>query len=462
MEKSPATAHRPTRRGSTAGSYAPQYVALPPGRRAPPPRLAAPPRAVRLAAPCRRPHRPEELTEPRDHPPRPAARFPPRTRRAPPARPRAPAPLRSAPATDTAKERNHKAARDPSGSGDQADGGPSAIRKTRRRLSVVSDNELVDGVESVQLEDGALLSADDAERLEQRQEEAAAFVISQYAGMSKKGYAPYNPRKKNQDALVMAEDPQTQSLLLIVMDGHGEHGDTVSRYLKNRVPEQLFAHPLFGSDIEAAVAEVVSTCERRMLADAHIDCEFSGTTFVLGVIRGDKLTVANIGDSRIIVGTRRGDAIAAESVTFDHKPDLPLEKKRIEDAGGRVFAVKYDDGIDGPARVWLGNMDVPGLAMSRSLGDTIAHSAGVTSTPEFFTRTVDPSEDCMLIIASDGLWEFMDNQEVIDVAVACEEPRIAVDTLIQMSTERWMREEQVVDDTTVAVAWIGAFEGGGK
>lgn len=42
-----------------------------------------------------------------------------------------------------------------------------------------------------------------------------------------------------------------------------------------------------------------------------------------------------------------------------------------------MFAVRYDDGIDGPPRVWLGHMDVPGLAMSRSLGDMVAHDAGV-------------------------------------------------------------------------------------
>jgi hypothetical protein len=52
-------------------------------------------------------------------------------------------------------------------------------------------------------------------------------------------------------------------------------------------------------------------------------------------------------------------------VSNDHKPDLVEEKARILAAGGRVFAVEYDDGISGPQRVWLGHMDIPGLAMSR-------------------------------------------------------------------------------------------------
>ena len=41
-----------------------------------------------------------------------------------------------------------------------------------------------------------------------------------------------------------------------------------------------------------------------------------------------------------------------------------------------MFALSYDDGDTGPERVWLKDQDIPGLAMSRSLGDTVAHSVG--------------------------------------------------------------------------------------
>lgn len=136
-----------------------------------------------------------------------------------------------------------------------------------------------------------------------------------------------------------------------------------------------------------------------------------------------------------------------------------LSQARIEAKGGRVFAVEYDDGVDGPCRVWLGHMDVPGLAMSRSLGDVVAHTAGVSSEPQFFEYEFSRGrEDLMLVVASDGLWEFMTDQEVIDIAGATTEPRFAVDRLISESNERWMREEQVIDDTTVCVAFLGSFQ----
>ena len=84
--------------------------------------------------------------------------------------------------------------------------------------------------------------------------------------------------------------------------------------------------------------------------------------------------------------------------------------------------------MDGPPRVWLGHMDVPGLAMSRSLCDGVAHTAGVSSEPEFNDYEFNLGrEDIILVMASDGLWEFMSNQEVMDIALHTTEPRFAVD-----------------------------------
>jgi serine/threonine protein phosphatase PrpC len=68
--------------------------------------------------------------------------------------------------------------------------------------------------------------------------------------------------------------------------------------------------------------------------------EFSGTTFVATVVRGDMLWCANCGDSRLIVAVQEGGCLVAKDVSEDHKPDAPAEKARIVAAGGRVFAVR--------------------------------------------------------------------------------------------------------------------------
>lgn len=373
------------------------------------------------------------------------------------------------------------------------DGG---LKQTRRRLSVVSDNKLVEGLSGLATDDDSGVDSDSL----------VCKAITNWAGVSKKGYAPYNPRKKNQDILIMEQDANSKSILLCVFDGHGEAGDGVSQFFKAQLPPTLFAHPEWTSPssgdqkegMKAALRESISFLEKNLLRDSSIDTEFSGTTAVINMIRViDNETwviCGNIGDSRITrgfvpdansayapsddrcadsqAGVTDGKWLTGQSVahdqtktanntktmraleiSFDHKPESPEEKARIVQRGGRVFAVEYDDGIDGPFRVWLGHMDVPGLAMSRSLGDTVAHSAGVISDPEF-TEWALTDRDKVLVCASDGLWEFMSDQEVIDMCDQDNDCRRIVDLLIMEANARWMKEEQVIDDTTVIVARI--------
>ena len=59
-----------------------------------------------------------------------------------------------------------------------------------------------------------------------------------------------------------------------------------------------------------------------------------------------------------------------------------------------------------------------------------------------------------LIMASDGLWEFISNQEALDMIKGITDPKKAVDILVTEAGERWMKEEQVIDDTTVIVAFM--------
>lgn len=334
----------------------------------------------------------------------------------------------------------------------------------------MSDNKLIEGVENITLEGteeptATATTSTTSTASKGSDSGGGGFIVNSYGGFSKKGYAPYNPKKKNQDALVMAEDAKTRSLLLSVLDGHGEDGDKVSQNIKAKFANYLFKHPDFAGNfdgVKKALCDVIGRMETEILRDAAIETDFSGTTFTAVLIRGNSCLCCNIGDSRSTIGFRApdGNTIVAKNLTIDHKPDLPVEKARIEAKGGRVFAVEYDDGVDGPPRVWLGHMDVPGLAMSRSVGDSVAHSAGVSSEPEFFEYEFNKGhEDLIMIIASDGLWEFMSDQEVMDIAHATAEPRFAVDRLISEANERWMREEQVIDDTTVCVAFLGQFKG---
>jgi serine/threonine protein phosphatase PrpC len=59
-------------------------------------------------------------------------------------------------------------------------------------------------------------------------------------------------------------------------------------------------------------------------------------------------------------------------------------------------------------RVWLKNEDTPGLAMSRSFGDSMACRVGVNAVPEVKMFELQ-QDDKIIVLASDGVWEFLEN-----------------------------------------------------
>ncbi|KAH9255564.1 hypothetical protein BASA81_006394 [Batrachochytrium salamandrivorans] len=278
-----------------------------------------------------------------------------------------------------------------------------------------------------------------------------------FSGISVKGHAPTNPDKPNQDAMVLHQLPNGE-LVLGVFDGHGTEGHDVSKYFKQRLPKLLATT---GGEVdESSLVAALARTERELIENCRVDTTLSGSTGVVVLVKGNELTVANIGDSRAVLAMVESNKLVARDLTCDHKPDSPEEEKRILEVGGRVFAIKFDDGIDGPARVWLSYADYPGLAMSRSLCDTIAKEAGVISRPDVFHETVAKPSHRALIIASDGLWEFMSSQEVVDIVQKYNhehdspDPEGAVQELVRESNKRWRMNEPVVDDTTIIVAFF--------
>jgi serine/threonine protein phosphatase PrpC len=93
----------------------------------------------------------------------------------------------------------------------------------------------------------------------------------------------------------------------------------------------------------------------------------------------------------------------------------------------------------------------------RSLGDHVAHTAGVISTPEFTERELDPASDKCVVLATDGLWEFVNNQETIDMVHKSNGVHGSVDVLVKEARDRWVAEEQVIDDTTVITASLFGY-----
>jgi serine/threonine protein phosphatase PrpC len=347
---------------------------------------------------------------------------------------------------------------------------------------------------------------------DQREEDGQVGVISVlFAGKTRKGNTPSNPRKPNQDAFFMKHDPNTSSLVIACFDGHGKYGHEVSRFCKQYMERNLCLHPAFSYDVRHAVIETTASLENDMLAAPHIDTIFSGTTMILLIIRGTMLYVANVGDSRVVLGNSvancKGGKEAKKSPTSnfsestnspdyttksdsspftvadvlslskDHKPDTPAERRRIEEAGGRVKMVHQT------ARVYLATDDIPGLAMSRSLGDFVAHRVGVSSVPEFFEYDLSEVSSgtrsgglgglgglsgsggsgsgrqagretvrSVLLIGTDGVYDMISNDAAVGMAFAhWGDPAGATDAIVSYTGKQWANRWGLADDTTLCV-----------
>ena len=274
--------------------------------------------------------------------------------------------------------------------------------------------------------------------------------------------------KVNQDSyLVLQNEYNLKDFnIFCVMDGHGVNGHLVSRFTtkyftsffkknkkmnsSNSSEDQIF-YRLKKNDYEV-LKRVFRHAERDLEQNGEVDANFSGTTCVMVFQVGERIICANVGDSRAIMV--KGDK--AIPLSFDQKPDDPEESKRIKENGGEISQYEEDGEKSGPFRVWQKGEAYPGIAMSRSIGDFIASKLGVIPEPKFIEEKID-KDTKFIIVASDGIWEFLDNDTVKKITMPYYEkndPNGACKELIKRATEFWNQEDIVVDDITCIVVFF--------
>ncbi|KAF8669284.1 hypothetical protein HU200_051618 [Digitaria exilis] len=268
----------------------------------------------------------------------------------------------------------------------------------------------------------------------------------------------------NQDAMLVWDGfgGDEDMVLCGVFDGHGPHGHLVARRVRDALPLRLMSAvraSKAGLDMPAAAwrkvfARAYKTMDKDLRSHATLDCFCSGSTAVTVLKLGSDLYMANIGDSRAVLGSRDGAAggMVAVQLTVDLKPDVPSEAERIKKCRGRVFALQDEPEVP---RVWLPFDDAPGLAMARAFGDFCLKDYGVISVPEFFHWSLT-DKDQFVILASDGVWDVLSNQEAVDIVSSSPSRSKAAKSLVEAATREWKTKYPTskIDDCAVVCLYL--------
>ena len=290
--------------------------------------------------------------------------------------------------------------------------------------------------------------------------------IYKIESLSQVGYSGPGILKYNQDNFFVYKNLNDENNVLFigVCDGHGLVGHDVSKYLINNLPknlnQELKKTNKYIADrktLYSTMKKVFISTNKDLCKNPNIDTQFSGSTCVTIILTKNKIISGNAGDSRAVMGRYINGEWTSIDLSHDQKPNNPGEKERILAHGGRIEAYKDENGGDfGPPRVWLKYEDVPGLAMSRSFGDEIAASVGTISEPEIEEYDIT-NDDKFIIIASDGIWEFISSQECVNFIkdfYLKKDLKGCLKFLLNESSKRWIKEEEVIDDITAVLIFF--------
>ncbi len=202
-----------------------------------------------------------------------------------------------------------------------------------------------------------------------------------------------------EDAYCLRETPHW--LLAGVFDGHG--GNVAAQYAARVLPNK-FKEKIKSQEPTRIFPEIF-----KEISGEIEEQSVSGTTALAILLAADKRLIwANVGDSRGVIIKTNGSFL---QLTSDHRVNNQAERKRIIERGiGKIF---------GPY-VMVGGLS---LMLTRTLGDKYFKKAGVISEPEVGNYQIR-KDDAFLILASDGVWDVLDNEQVAAIICGENQPRV--------------------------------------
>jgi serine/threonine protein phosphatase PrpC len=221
-----------------------------------------------------------------------------------------------------------------------------------------------------------------------------------------------------------------------VFDGHS--GRHAAEFAKVNLPFNVLRNSNFDTEKllkreNDVITEGYVKTDSDFLAVAEKDDYKSGTTAVTLLLTDSHMVVSNVGDSEAIL-SRGGQAV---QLSVLHKPLNEKEKQRVTEAGGTI--------------VHYGTLRVNGvLAVTRSIGDR-ALKAHVPANPDTAVERITEKDE-FIILASDGLWEVMKYQEVVDF-VHAERAGASAANVAQKVVDEALRKDSK-DNITVIIVFF--------
>ncbi|PON61965.1 Protein phosphatase [Parasponia andersonii] len=261
----------------------------------------------------------------------------------------------------------------------------------------------------------------------------------------------------NQDCLVVWEEFGCQEDMVFcgLFDGHGPWGHLVSKRVRKSLPASLLCNwqetlSLTSLDLDFEIEKdrnlhwfdtwkqsflkTYAAIDLELKENSQIDSVRSGTTALTIIKQGERLVVANVGDSRAVLATTSEDGtLVALQLTVDFRPNLPQEAERITSSKGRVFCLHDEPGV---YRVWMPNGKTPGLAISRAFGDYCVKEFGLVSIPHVSQRSIT-TKDHFVILASDGVWDVVSNQEAVEIVWSSPDKEKSARRLVECAALAW-------------------------
>lgn len=273
-------------------------------------------------------------------------------------------------------------------------------------------------------------------------------------------------KKTLQDRYVLDEPLEELGVYFAVLDGHGgtQVADMAKEKLHKNVLQQMRQRQVQPASrdekIKTAIKEAFLQTDKEILAlSERKKFELVGSTCVSVILHGNpklgtalRLVVSNLGDSRAVL-CRAGTAVP---VSEDHKPTRMDEKKRIERVGGLVLQVRgawrvatstNPNSMNKAAR-----REYQGLAMTRSFGDMHFKRPIGLAIAEPEVQVISLSDkDLFMVLGTDGVFDVLSNQEVIDLAMRhWREPEEAAKNIVRSAYKRGSE-----DNLTVMVVQFG-------